>query len=67
MTWDMTDNQLAAHALDMWANYVETGEVSLSAKDAAERKLHFNALTLEQMKGVVRLRDLANEIRKQDT
>lgn len=62
----MSDNELAAYALDMWANYVETGEVNCSAKDAEERKRPFNALTMEQMKGVIRLRELAESIRKQD-
>ena len=55
----MTDEELIAHALDMWANYVETSNVSLSANDAAEQKAKFNALSLDQMKLVIRLRELA--------
>lgn len=63
---DRSDNWLAAYGLDMWSNTIETGEPALSARDAAERKMPYNALTTEQMKFVVRLRELAENIRKQD-
>lgn len=55
----MTDEELVAHALDMWANYIETSNIGLSANDAAEQKAKFNALSLDQMKLVIRLRELA--------
>ncbi len=64
---DMSDNGLAAYAIDMWANMIETGDTAITAREAAERKMPFNALSLEQMKFVIRLRELSENIRKQDT
>lgn len=42
-------------ALSMRKNYIETGNVVLSAADAAEQKKPFKALTVEQMQLVIRL------------
>lgn len=56
---DWTDRQLTCHALTMWANYIETGDVVRSAADNANMKEPVKALTLDQMRMVVRLRDLA--------
>jgi hypothetical protein len=54
------DSELLFYALHNWANYVETGEVTMSAKDAQNAKHPFNALSREQMAMVLRLRDLAD-------
>ena len=59
------DHELAAYALDMWANNIETGEYGLSAADAVERKMRVKALGTDQMRLVIRLRDLAGKLRKQ--
>ncbi len=53
------DWELRLHALNLWANYIETGNVTMSAVDASKAKKPFNALTLDQQRIVVRLRDLA--------
>lgn len=67
-----TDQAVKAHALQMWANYVETGNVLLSAEDAESQnkcrrpneRISIKALTPSQMKLVIRLRDMAeNELR----
>jgi len=63
------DKHVRSYALNMWANhiktanYIETGDVTLSARDAismGEQDL-LNALTPEQQKFVVRLRDMAEK------
>jgi hypothetical protein len=57
-----TDQELIARALNLWGNWIETGNIILSAEDAQQRKLKFNALSVDQMKLVVRLRELATAI-----
>lgn len=42
---DQKDSELVFSALNYWANYVETGEVTLSAQDAQSSKRPFNALS----------------------
>jgi len=57
------DKHVRSYALNMWANHIETGDVTLSARDAismGEQDL-LNALTPEQQKFVVRLRDMAEK------
>lgn len=56
---EMTDPELVSNALHLWANYIETGNVNLSATDAKQARRPFKALTTEQMEIVVRLRKLA--------
>jgi len=56
---NMTDEELVAHALLLWSNYIETSNVALSAEDASAQKVKFNALSLDQMKLVIRLRELS--------
>ena len=43
----------------MWANYIETGNPVLTAQDAEKQKKPFKALSSDQMRLVVRLRELA--------
>lgn len=56
-----SDDSLIRNALHMWANYIETGNIALSAKDAQQANKPFKALDLPQMKLVVRLRELAEK------
>jgi len=58
---EKNDNELKYYALNFWANYIETGDAIMSAKDARNcgEDMKINALDLDQMKMVVRLRDLA--------
>ena len=49
-------------SLQMWANYIETGDVVLTAEDAARIKKPVRALHPEQMKRIVELRELADRI-----
>jgi hypothetical protein len=53
------DSQLEFFALSNWANYIETGDVAMSAQDAQNCKRPFNALSQDQMTFVLRLRGLA--------
>ena len=57
------DYQIKFYALNMWANYIETGDVTLSAKDAINCGLpnKIQPLELEQQKLIIRLRELANK------
>lgn len=57
---DLSDNALIALALNNHANYIETGDISLSAIDAESMKKPFKALSRDQMKLVIRLRDLSD-------
>lgn len=56
-----SDESLIRNALTMWANYIETGNVVLSAKDAQQARKPFKALDHQQMKLVIRLRELAEK------
>ena len=54
----MSDRELAAMALSLWANHIETGVMTLSAQDAANMGKPINALSQDQQKVVMRLREL---------
>ena len=56
-----TDADLICNALHLWANYIETRNVLLSAQDAQAQNKPFKALSTDQMKLVVRLRELAEK------
>ena len=56
---EMPENEVIARALHMWANYIETGTVIMSAADAINQKKPLHPLTLDQQKFVIRLRDMA--------
>jgi len=60
----VTDKELIQFSLDCWANHIETGNINLSAQDAQNADLKPKALSLEQMKLVVRIRDLSNDVNK---
>lgn len=64
---DRTDLQIQATAVGMWANYIETGDVSISARDAQNAKLPFKALNEEQMRMVLRFRDLSSSLLRQSS
>lgn len=54
------DSEVLAHALLMWINYIETGDVVMSRNDAIESQKFksIKSLTDEQMKFVLRLKAL---------
>jgi len=56
-----SDNRLIYYALGYWANWIETGNITMSAADAINcgERNKLQSLTLEQQKFVTRLRDLA--------
>lgn len=58
---EQTDHELIRTALHLWANHIETGNVALSARDAVHAHKPFKALSNDQMKLVVRLRELAEK------
>jgi hypothetical protein len=64
MKIDFFDNErnLISQALSMWANWIETGDISLSAIDASNMKKPFNALDSYQYEIIVRLRALSANI-----
>lgn len=56
-----SDNRLKSHALNVWANYIETGDPAMSAV-MAERSGHasqINDLSEDQKKIVARMRQLS--------
>ncbi|KKL59836.1 hypothetical protein LCGC14_2211340 [marine sediment metagenome] len=54
-----TDKEMIAHALSMWANYIETGSVTMSAADATNQSKYklIRGLNTDQQKFVIRLRE----------
>jgi hypothetical protein len=65
---DLSSRELAdlATALDLWSNFMQTGQVTVSAADLAkigDPKRRPKALTEEQMRKVVALADPASPIR----
>lgn len=57
-----SDITLTHRALSGYANWIETGNFLLSARDAADQEKPYVALNVDQMKLVIRLRDLASAI-----
>lgn len=55
-----SDGTLVYYALNGYANWIETGDFLLSAKDAEARRKPFKALELAQMRRVLRLRGMAD-------
>lgn len=55
----MSDKHDIFYALSLWANHIETGDIGLSAQDAINTGGKTTPLTLDQMKKVIRLRELA--------
>lgn len=55
------EKELVSTALDFWANYVETGDITMSRTDAVNRKLErrIKSLTEDQEQLVRDLRNLA--------
>lgn len=59
---EMSNDELLAHALRMWANYVETKDPLFSAQDFAERGKALIPLSRDGMRLSTRLRDLADQV-----
>lgn len=59
-----TNEEKAAYALDLWANYIETGNLLISAKDAEKQKksIKIKELNIDQMKIVISIRELAMDL-----
>lgn len=57
------DQDVVSCALSMWANYIQTGDVTLSPQDAKNRGCddRVKVLSDEQMRFVLRLRDMSNK------
>ena len=55
-----TRKEVVTHALDMWANYIETGTVTMGAADAIRcgKPGIIQPLNLDQQEHVVKLRKL---------
>lgn len=60
----MKRSEMIYRALSMWANYVETGDVVMSAKDAERCKMMNKIKTLDtdQMRMLLEIKDLAGEV-----
>ena len=56
-----TDEQKISSALSMWANHIETGDICLGAEDARKRNKKAKPISDEQMKFVLKLRELAKK------
>ena len=56
------ETEMTAQALGFWANWIETGNILMSAKDAEAAKRPFKALDAHQMEKVLELRKLSQKI-----
>ena len=58
---DSKDSEIIRHALLMWRNYIQTGDVVMSTVDACNmgQKKRCRQLNAEQQEFVVRLEELA--------
>jgi hypothetical protein len=63
---DWTNQQLVAHALGMWANYIETGNIVLSANDMVRKGAVLKHLDADQLALVSRLRSQQHERQTRD-
>ena len=62
MNWiEESDLDLTAHASYMWANYIETRDVNSSGREVRARKKEARPLAEDQMRLVLRLRELARK------
>jgi len=59
---DAEPHALCVHSLNMWANYIETGDPVLNQIDAINMRQSIKPLSREQVKLVIRLRDLADKL-----
>lgn len=61
MTINITeeDATILRNAVTLHANYMETGNIVLSAMDAAERGMKLKPITIEQQERVKKMRELA--------
>lgn len=61
---NMSDKEVIAHALQMWANHIQTGNVCLTPGDLnnMRRSSEIRALDTHQMKFLVRLEDLRERV-----
>lgn len=60
-TYEMSDEQLKSWACSLYANWIETGNPTMSAIDYHNAGLEYNPLDESQMELVVRLRRLARD------
>ena len=62
-TTKLEDSEIICHALLMWRNYVQTGDVTLSTTDACNMgdEGRCRQLNADQQEFVVRLEELAND------
>ena len=54
----MTDAQLAAYAITLWINFIQTGDPCLSAEDTEGTGASPKTLTMEQMRMLTRLGEI---------
>jgi len=54
-----SDDYLIYNALTMWGNYIETGTLTCSGADFARQRKTVKPLDMEQMKMLIRIRELA--------
>jgi hypothetical protein len=56
------DRETIVYALGFWANYLETGDWLTSGQDLLNQKIKARPMQLDQMKKVIYLRELAQEV-----
>lgn len=64
VTLTLEQISLIRNALQYWANYIETGDMTLCAHDASRMGSNINPLDLNQMKQIIAMRELAEEVGK---
>lgn len=62
MNFNDEEKEAIRMSLLYWANYIQTGDINLSAQDAQSMKKSFNALSDSQMEKVLFLKKLAQKV-----
>ncbi len=56
------ENETISQALIYWSNYIETGDLNLCSSDLQNMKMPAKHLSMEQMKKIIELRELARKV-----
>ena len=58
--------QIIAMALNYWSNYIETGDMTLTSDDLKNMKRPARHLSMDQMKKIIELRELARKVKNDE-
>ena len=60
----ISDKELVCRALQQWSNYIQTGDPNLNSNDLQHMKQTPPAMSVDQMRLIVRLEDLIVKVQR---